>query len=83
MAIDRRTGRKVALKKVRMDKETEGFPLTAIREIKILQNVNHDCIVSLEDVVVTKGGCRGRQRGRGRGRWRGRARRRRERVQTH
>ena len=34
---ERATGDHVALKKVRMSNEKEGFPITAIREIKILQ----------------------------------------------
>lgn len=29
----------VAMKKVKMDNEKEGFPITAIREIKILKSV--------------------------------------------
>ena len=36
------TGDHVALKKVRMSNEKEGFPITAIREIKILQ-VRDEC----------------------------------------
>ncbi|KRX94480.1 Cyclin-dependent kinase 12, partial [Trichinella pseudospiralis] len=35
----------VALKKVRLDNEKEGFPITAIREIKILRQLNHPNIV--------------------------------------
>jgi serine/threonine protein kinase len=40
-----------ALKKVRMDVDSDGFPLTSIREIKILRNLNHPNIVKLNDVV--------------------------------
>jgi len=40
-----------ALKKVRMDVDSDGFPLTSIREIKILKNLNHPHIVKLNDVV--------------------------------
>jgi serine/threonine protein kinase len=40
-----------ALKKVRMDVDSDGFPLTSIREIKILKNLNHPNIVRLNDVV--------------------------------
>jgi cyclin-dependent kinase 12/13 len=38
-AVDRTRGDLVALKKIRMDNEKEGFPITAIREIKILSNL--------------------------------------------
>jgi serine/threonine protein kinase len=31
----------VALKKVRLENEKEGFPITAVREIKILRQLNH------------------------------------------
>lgn len=37
MAKEKATGKMVALKKVRMENEKEGFPITAIREIKILK----------------------------------------------
>ena len=38
-AVDLTHGDKVALKKIRMDTEKEGFPITAIREIKILSSL--------------------------------------------
>eukprot|EP01093_Parvamoeba_rugata_P005658 TRINITY_DN18402_c0_g1_i1.p2 TRINITY_DN18402_c0_g1~~TRINITY_DN18402_c0_g1_i1.p2 ORF type:complete len:311 (+),score=-51.36 TRINITY_DN18402_c0_g1_i1:57-989(+) len=41
----------VALKKVRMEREKEGFPITAIREIKILQSLRHENVVRLLEVV--------------------------------
>ncbi|XP_013908950.1 PREDICTED: cyclin-dependent kinase 12-like [Thamnophis sirtalis] len=40
-AKDKDTGELVALKKVRLDNEKEGFPITAIREIKILRQLIH------------------------------------------
>ena len=40
----------VALKKVLMENEKEGFPITALREIRILQRVNHDNIVNLIEI---------------------------------
>eukprot|EP01083_Nonionella_stella_P091893 257008_1 len=43
----------VALKKVRMENEKEGFPITAIREIKILKALDHPNIVPLMDVVTS------------------------------
>lgn len=40
----------VALKKVLMDHEKEGFPITALREIRILQLLNHNNIVNLIEI---------------------------------
>ncbi|XP_056653918.1 cyclin-dependent kinase 2 isoform X5 [Monodelphis domestica] len=39
------TGEVVALKKIRLDTETEGVPSTAIREISLLKELNHPNIV--------------------------------------
>ncbi|KAL6706250.1 serine/threonine protein kinase, CMGC, CDC2/CDK subfamily [Coniothyrium glycines] len=47
----------VALKKIRMEGERDGFPVTAIREIKLLQSLNHDNIVRLREVMVEKNDC--------------------------
>ncbi|CAG5088998.1 Oidioi.mRNA.OKI2018_I69.PAR.g12043.t1.cds [Oikopleura dioica] len=44
----------VALKKVRMDREKEGFPITAIREVKLLSKLNHRNVVDLKTVVQAK-----------------------------
>jgi len=44
----------VALKRVRMDNEKEGFPITAIREIKILKILNHKNVVRLKEIVTSK-----------------------------
>eukprot|EP00897_Mesotaenium_endlicherianum_P007823 jgi/Mesen1/7069/ME000369S06403 len=51
-ARDRGTGEVVALKKVKMDKEREGFPLTSLREINILLSFHHASIVDVKEVVV-------------------------------
>ncbi|CAB4054144.1 CDK9 [Lepeophtheirus salmonis] len=40
----------VALKKVLMENEKEGFPITALREIRILQLLKHDNIVNLHEI---------------------------------
>lgn len=40
----------VALKKVLMENEKEGFPITALREIKILQLLHHENIVNLIEI---------------------------------
>jgi len=44
----------VALKKIKDESETEGFPITALREISILQQCDHPNIVRLFDIVVSK-----------------------------
>lgn len=53
-AKDRRTAQLVALKKVRLENEKEGFPITAVREIKILRQLNHKNIVNLREIVTDK-----------------------------
>ncbi|KAI9731895.1 MAG: kinase subunit of RNA polymerase II carboxy-terminal domain kinase I [Cirrosporium novae-zelandiae] len=47
----------VALKKIRMEGEKDGFPITAVREIKLLQHLNHDNIVRLHEVMVEHNEC--------------------------
>ncbi|KAA8533272.1 hypothetical protein F0562_033195 [Nyssa sinensis] len=51
-ARDKKTGEIVALKKVKMEKEREGFPLTSLREINILLSFHHASIVDVKEVVV-------------------------------
>ncbi|XP_042057218.1 cyclin-dependent kinase G-2-like isoform X1 [Salvia splendens] len=51
-AKDKKTGEVVALKKVKMDREREGFPLTSLREINILLSIHHPSIVDVKEVVV-------------------------------
>ncbi|XP_051894325.1 cyclin-dependent kinase 12, partial [Pristis pectinata] len=53
-AKDKDTGEMVALKKVRLDNEKEGFPITAIREIKILRQLNHTSVVNMKEIVTDK-----------------------------
>jgi len=53
-ARDKNTKRLVALKKVLMDNEKEGFPITALREIKILQLLKHENVVNLLEICRTK-----------------------------
>lgn len=47
----------VALKKIRMEGERDGFPVTAVREIKLLQSLKHDNIVKLHEVMVERNDC--------------------------
>uniref|UniRef100_A0A2K6MME8 Cyclin-dependent kinase 2 n=3 Tax=Cercopithecidae TaxID=9527 RepID=A0A2K6MME8_RHIBE len=46
-ARNKLTGEVVALKKIRLDTETEGVPSTAIREISLLKELNHPNICGL------------------------------------
>ena len=50
-AKDKLTEQYVALKKIRLETETEGVPSTAIREISILKELQHPGVVQLLDVV--------------------------------
>ncbi|KAK6923397.1 Protein kinase domain, partial [Dillenia turbinata] len=55
MAREIETGEIVALKKIRMDNEREGFPITAIREIKILRKLHHPNVIKLKEIVTSPG----------------------------
>ncbi|KAJ0097255.1 hypothetical protein Patl1_27219 [Pistacia atlantica] len=55
MAREIKTGEIVALKKIRMDNEKEGFPITAIREIKILKKLHHENVIKLKEIVTSPG----------------------------
>jgi serine/threonine protein kinase len=50
-ALDRTTQRYVALKKIRMEMETEGISASTLREITLLMQLNHENVVKLENVV--------------------------------
>lgn len=51
-AKDTKTNEIVALKKMRMEKEKDGMPISGLREIMLLQVCNHLNIVCLKEVVV-------------------------------
>ncbi len=44
-ALDNTNGNFVALKKIRLEKEDEGIPSTALREISVLKELQHPNIV--------------------------------------
>jgi hypothetical protein len=45
----------VALKRIRMEGEKDGFPVTAMREIKLLQGLNHENVIKLHEMMVSNG----------------------------
>lgn len=51
-ARDKKTGEVVALKKVKMNIQRDGFPMSSLREINILLSFNHPSIVNVNEVVV-------------------------------
>jgi len=51
-ARDKKTGEMVALKKLKMGNEREGFPLYYLREINTLLSLNHPSIVNVREVVA-------------------------------
>lgn len=53
-ARDTTTNEIVALKKVRMDQEKDGLPVSGLREIQVLMSCSHENVVKLKEVVVGK-----------------------------
>ncbi|KAF9279292.1 Cyclin-dependent kinase 10 [Mortierella alpina] len=51
-AKDKRTGEIVALKRIRMERENDGLPISSLREIKLLKTLRHDNIVLVKEVAV-------------------------------
>lgn len=51
-ARDMSTGNIYALKKVKMEQEREGFPMTSLREVKLLMQCKHPHIVNVQEIVV-------------------------------
>lgn len=51
-AKSKKTGMVVALKKILMINEKDGFPITALREIKTLKLLSHTNVLSLEEMAV-------------------------------
>ncbi|KAF2669026.1 Pkinase-domain-containing protein [Microthyrium microscopicum] len=48
------TGEVVALKKILMHNEREGFPITALRELKLLKTLAHSNVIKLEEMAVER-----------------------------
>lgn len=53
-AESRITGQIVAMKKILMHNEKDGFPVTAIREIKLLKMLSHPNILKLEEMAIER-----------------------------
>ncbi|KAI0431831.1 kinase-like domain-containing protein [Xylaria sp. FL1042] len=51
------TRKLVALKRIRMEGERDGFPVTAMREVKLLQSLRHHNIVELHEVMIERNEC--------------------------
>ncbi|KAK9854096.1 hypothetical protein MYU51_004839 [Penicillium brevicompactum] len=52
----------VALKKILMHHEKEGFPITAIREIKLMKALSHINILQLKEMAIERGKGEGRKK---------------------
>ncbi|RXG51582.1 Cyclin-dependent kinase 11B, partial [Armadillidium vulgare] len=51
-AREKSTNEIVALKRLKMEKEKEGFPITSLREVNTLLKGQHDNIVTVREIVV-------------------------------
>ncbi|XP_068087260.1 cyclin-dependent kinase 11B isoform X8 [Hyperolius riggenbachi] len=51
-AKDKKTDEIVALKRLKMEKEKEGFPITSLREINTILKAQHENIVRVREIVV-------------------------------
>jgi len=50
-ATNSETGLVVAMKKIKLEKEDDGVPSTAIREISLLKGIKHPNVVDLMEVI--------------------------------
>ena len=55
-ARSHKDGHIVALKKILMHNEKDGFPITALREIKLLKMLSHTNVLKLEEMAVERKG---------------------------
>lgn len=53
-ARSRRSGAIVALKKILIHNEKDGFPITALREIKLLKMLSHANVLTLQEMAVER-----------------------------
>ena len=43
------------MKRINTEQEENGFPITALREVKILKALKHENVVKLIEIVTSKG----------------------------
>jgi serine/threonine-protein kinase BUR1 len=53
-ARSKRSGAIVALKKILIHNEKDGFPITALREIKLLKMLSHPNVLTLQEMAVER-----------------------------
>ena len=51
-AKDKQTGETVALKRIKIETEKDGFPITSLREISTLLKARHENVVTVREIVV-------------------------------
>ena len=51
-ARDKKTNEIIALKRLKMEREKEGFPITSLREINTLLISQHPNVVTVREIVV-------------------------------
>ncbi|EEH49816.1 CMGC/CDK protein kinase [Paracoccidioides brasiliensis Pb18] len=61
-ARSKKSGAIVALKKILMHNEKDGFPITALREIKLLKMLSHPNILRLQEMAVERPRGEGRKK---------------------
>lgn len=54
VASNRQTNEIVAMKRINTEQEENGFPITALREVKLLKGLSHDNMVTLKEIVCSK-----------------------------
>eukprot|EP00534_Pseudo-nitzschia_fraudulenta_P012841 CAMPEP_0201219482 /NCGR_PEP_ID=MMETSP0851-20130426/191097_1 /ASSEMBLY_ACC=CAM_ASM_000631 /TAXON_ID=183588 /ORGANISM="Pseudo-nitzschia fraudulenta, Strain WWA7" /LENGTH=271 /DNA_ID=CAMNT_0047509171 /DNA_START=401 /DNA_END=1217 /DNA_ORIENTATION=- len=55
VARDKTSNEVVALKRINTQQEENGFPITALREVKLLKGLKHPNMVILKEIVCSKG----------------------------
>lgn len=50
--VNEKTGEIIALKKIKLETQSEGVPSTTIREISVLREIEHPNVVMLKDVIM-------------------------------
>lgn len=51
-AYDQKLNRFVAIKKIKIENESEGIPISTVREVVFLKGIKHKNIVELLDIVI-------------------------------